>query len=426
MSVPRLRLALVVTAGGTGLRMGAGTPKQFLLLAGRPVLARTLEGALRALVSLPGVQLDHLVLSHPSSARHESLTQLEAARCLAQELGVAGECACQLVEGGATRQDSVRLALQSLDARAPANTLDAVMVHDGVRPLASAALFQKLVEVLRQSPEALGVVPLVAVADTLKRGRAEGAVWRVTGTVDRDVLRAVQTPQLFRWPELREVHALAAERGLVVTDEAMLAEILRPEALVLGVEGEARNLKITRPEDLPLAEAWLASQAGEVAVGTFRVGQGFDVHAFADGRPMVLGGVHIPHPRGLAGHSDADVLLHAITDALLGAAGLGDIGSHFPDTDERWRGADSWLLLREAAQRALSVHWRAVNVDATVIGEEPRVRPYAEAMCLRIAQALDLEAEAVNVKGTTTEQLGFTGRREGLAAQAVVLVTRVP
>lgn len=419
MSGEPTRLALVITAGGLGRRMAAGAPKQFLNLAGRPMLARTLEGAVQALAELPHLRLTHLLLSHPVEACRESQLLLDDAADLADRLEMAP--IFQLVEGGPTRQDSVRLALEALAAQ-PGPAPDAVLVHDGVRPLASPALYQRLVEGLHTRKDALGVVPLLSVTDTVKSVRRDARAWTVTGTVDREGLGAVQTPQLLRWPQALDLHRKARAEGLAVTDEAMLVERLAPKALLVGVEGESRNIKITRPDDLLLAEAWLARERKDGAMDALRVGQGFDVHAFAPDRPLVLGGVAIPHELGLAGHSDADVLLHAIADAVLGAAGLDDIGALFPDTEERWRGADSWELLRECVRRAREKGWMPVNVDATLMGQRPRIRPHVPAMRERIAQALELSVDAVNVKGTTTERLGFIGREEGLAAQAVVLM----
>jgi 2-C-methyl-D-erythritol 2,4-cyclodiphosphate synthase/2-C-methyl-D-erythritol 4-phosphate cytidylyltransferase len=408
--VSGVRVAVVVTAGGIGARMGADGPKQFLTLAGRPVLARACSGALAwALREQDRVELAALVLSHPPGFAHQTRAVLEA--CLA-EAGLSSAVGF-VVEGGASRRESVRLALEVLP-----EDLEAVFVHDGARPLATSDLYQSLWEALCRAPGALGVVPLLPPADTLKQVATGSAGLMLAGTVDRESVRAVQTPQLFRWPRLRQLHRQADGLGLAATDDAALAEILAPGEAVLVVDGEPGNLKLTRGEDLAMAGQRLDAGGGPEV----RVGQGFDVHAFVEGRPLVLGGVSIPHGQGLAGHSDADVLLHAISDAVLGAAGLDDIGAHFPDTDERWRGADSWELLRECVRRAAEAGWVPLNVDATLIGERPKIRPHVPAMRARIAAALGLGESAVNVKGTTTERLGFTGRGEGLAAQAVVLL----
>jgi len=425
VSAPRtaapLRLAVVITAGGTGRRMGAGAPKQFLTLAGRPVLARTLEQALEwGRRAAPALELAALVVSHPAGGGAET-ARLAVAACQAADCATwAPDLQLRCLDGGATRQESVRLALAGLP-----DDLTAVFVHDGARPLASAELYQSLWQLLERTPAALGVVPLLPPGDTLKAiSCAADGLAQVTATVDREGVRAVQTPQLFRWPDLRRWHERAAAEGFVGTDDASLAERYAPEGRVLAAEGRRVNLKLTRPEDLAMAEGYLRGEAGPPgsSLADLRVGQGFDVHAFTEGRPLILGGVEIPHERGLAGHSDADVLLHAISDALLGAAGLDDIGAHFPDTDSAWKGADSWKLLVEVNRRVRAAGFRPLNVDATLICERPKIRPYVPAMRARIAAALELPEAAVNVKGTTTERLGFTGRGEGIAAQAVCLL----
>jgi 2-C-methyl-D-erythritol 2,4-cyclodiphosphate synthase/2-C-methyl-D-erythritol 4-phosphate cytidylyltransferase len=416
------RLAVVLTAGGSGRRMGADRPKQFLSLAGQPVLTRCLRAALEWAQGAEGVDLSVLCVSHPPGLAAETRRLLESALAETGQDKRPQELKLICLPGGETRQESVRLALEALP-----DGLDAVFIHDGARPLATPALYERLWRALVDDAEAQGVVPLLPPGDTLKKLGADNR--EVTGTLDREHVRAVQTPQLFRWPLIRHLHAAACDAGLAVTDDAALLEDRTPHLHVLGVDGEARNLKLTRPEDLDMAETWVRGgdpglRRDEVRPVP-RVGQGYDVHAFDEGRPLVLGGVTIPFARGLAGHSDADVLLHAIADALLGAAALGDIGAHFPDSDERWRGADSWELLREVGRRVREAGLRPVNVDATVICEAPRIRPHAEAMRARIAAALDLPPDRVSVKGTTSEGLGFTGRGEGIAAQAVVLVLPV-
>ena len=432
MSPPALpRLAVVITAGGSGSRMGGPLPKQFISLAGRPVLVHCLSTALEWARGA-GVELAALCVSHPPGAAAETARLLEASRAGSGDRAAFAGLTMMCIPGGETRQESVRLALEALPG-----DLDAVFIHDGARPLATYALYQRLWQALADDETAQGAVPLLPPGDTLKELGADGL--DVTGTLDRERVRAVQTPQLFRWPLIRRLHLEAREAGVTATDDAALLEGRTPRLRVAAVAGEARNLKLTRPEDLALAEAWLRGDEVEASGGPglrrddgtqedpgLRIGQGFDVHAFAAGRPLVLGGVVIPFERGLAGHSDADVLLHAVADALLGAAALGDIGLHFPDTEEAWRGADSWELLRETGRRVRQAGFRPVNVDATVICEAPRIRPHVEAMRARIAAALDLSVAAVGVKGTTSEGLGFTGRGEGIAAQAVALLALAP
>jgi 2-C-methyl-D-erythritol 4-phosphate cytidylyltransferase/2-C-methyl-D-erythritol 2,4-cyclodiphosphate synthase len=272
--------------------------------------------------------------------------------------------------------------------------------------------------------------------DTLKRTDPEG--W-MCETVDRRPLRTIQTPQVFQWPLLWEAHETAARNGFAGTDDASLVE--RLGLPVFAVPGDPRNLKITTPEDLALAEALLAEQGTGneeremrdepspstpphssflVPPSLSRTGFGCDVHRLVAGRPLILGGVAIPHPVGLEGHSDADVLCHAIGDALLGAAGLGDLGRHFPDTEARWKGASSLDLLRRIVVLARQAGWAPLHVDATLLAEAPKIAPHVPSMAERIGGALGLPPAAVNVKATTTEGLGFVGRREGMAAQAVV------
>jgi len=412
----RPRLAVVITAGGTGLRMGGDTPKQFLELAGRPLLLHALDAALDWARDASGVELAGLVVSHPAGELDRTARLLEQALARAGGPAAWPGLAAAPVEGGATRQESVALALAALP-----EDLAAVFIHDGARPLATPSLYSRLWAAFQARGDAAGAVPVLPPGDTLKQVRHGTESLEIAGTVDREHARAVQTPQLLRWPQIRAWHERARGEGFAATDDAALAERYAPEAPLLGVAGEARNLKLTRPEDLRLAAAWLRDDGAPVEPG-LRVGQGFDVHAFVPDRRLVLGGVEFPGERGLAGHSDADVLLHAIADALLGAAALGDIGSHFPDTEEAWRGADSWDLLREVAVRVRAAGFRPVNVDATVICERPRIRPRVDAMRARIADALCLPRDAVNVKGTTTEGLGFPGRGEGIAAQAVALL----
>lgn len=406
--------------------MGGAAPKQFLTLAGRPVLARSLEQALRwGRQALPEVELTALVVSHPEGAADETRHLLELALAEADAAHWAPLLQAQILAGGATRQESVQRALEALPSE-----LTAVFVHDGARPLARADLYAALWQAFHNSPGCLGAVPILPPGDTLKSVKrdADGSLV-VAGTVDREQVRAVQTPQLFRWPALRDWHRQAARLDFVATDDASLAERFAPQGEVRIVEGNRGNLKLTLPEDLAIAEGWLGkAEPGPPgsSLAVLRIGQGFDVHAFAEGRPLILGGVEIPHPQGLAGHSDADVLLHAIADALLGAAALDDIGAHFPDTDPRWKGADSWELLCEVDRRVREAGYCPLNVDATVICERPKIRPFVPAMRERIATALRLPLPAVNVKGTTSEGLGFTGRGEGIAAQAVCLLQGGP
>ena len=380
-------IALIV-AGGSGQRLGAERPKQYLDLAGRPVLRRTVEAFLR----------------HP---------QVDGVRVVidpawrdAYDAAVAGLGLPDPVAGGASRQDSVRNGLEALAADgAP----DLVLIHDAARPLIDEATIDAVIAALGDRPGAIAAVP---VADTLKRG-SDGTI---SATVDREGLWRAQTPQGFRFPAILEGHRAAA--GLSLTDDAAVAE--RAGLAVALVPSKEDNFKVTTPDDLTRATHAIMSSLWDV-----RTGSGFDVHRFTDGDFVTLCGLRVPHSHGLEGHSDADVGLHALTDAILGALAAGDIGSHFPPTDPRWRGADSAKFLHHAADLVAERGGVIAHADVTIICERPKVGPHRAAMAERIAQILGIEVGRVSVKATTTEQLGFTGRREGIAAQAVATV-RLP
>ncbi len=377
--------AALVVAAGRGHRFGAELPKQFLTLAGRPVLRHALE----AFAAHPGIAAVQTVI-HPDD------------RDLYED-AAAGLDLLPPADGGATRQDSVRLGLAALAGLAPKR----VLIHDAARPFVSGDLIDRVLAGLDSHP---GVIPAVLVADTLKRVE-DGAI---SGTVDRAGLWRAQTPQGFRYADIVAAHADLAGREL--TDDAALLEAA---GLAVGiVEGTERNFKITSKDDMERAEGLLSGSPRETRCGT-----GFDVHRFgppvAGGLTVQLCGVAVPHDRALLGHSDADVGLHALTDAILGALGQGDIGSHFPPSDPQWKGADSAVFLRAAGELAAARDGRIVHLDVTLICEAPKVGPRREAMVARIAEILDLDRGRVSVKATTTEGLGFTGRREGIAAQAM-------
>lgn len=374
-------IALVVAAG-RGRRFGGDIPKQYRMLAGSPVLRRALQAF-----------IGHAEVSAVRAVIHPDDRDLYAA-------AAAGLDLLEPVEGGSTRQESVRLGLESIAGLGP----DTVLIHDGARPFVDAALVSRVIAALADRP---GALPALAVVDTLKRG--DGGL--VAGTVDRSGLFRAQTPQGFRYGPLRAAHA--AQTGSDLTDDAAVAEAAGLSvALVAGSEN---NRKITTEEDLMAAETALA--AGET-----RTGSGFDVHRFTPGDAVILCGVRVPHSATLEGHSDADVALHALTDALLGAAGEGDIGQHFPPSDPTWRGAASSRFVGHAASLIRAAGGIVVNVDVTIICEAPRIGPHRDAMRAAIAAMLDIEPARVNVKGTTTEGLGFTGRGEGIAAQATASV----
>ncbi len=379
-------IALIVAAG-SGQRFGAERPKQYLDLAGKPILRHTVEAFLRH----PQVSAVRVVINPAFRDLYET--------------AVAGLGLPEPVAGGASRQDSVRNGLEALAESAP----DLVLIHDAARPLIDAATISAVIAALDQQPAAIAAVP---VADTLKRGR-DGVV---ADTVDRSGLWRAQTPQGFRFPEILAAHCAVA--GLELTDDAAVAE--RAGLPVALVPAKEENFKVTTPDDLTRA-----AQSLDAGLSDIRTGTGFDVHRFTDGDHVTLCGVRVPHTQTLEGHSDADVGLHALTDAILGALCAGDIGSHFPPSDPQWRGADSARFLKHAADLVADRGGKIAHVDVTVICERPKVGPHREAMVARIAEILGMDPGRVSVKATTTERLGFTGRGEGIAAQAVATV-RLP
>jgi 2-C-methyl-D-erythritol 4-phosphate cytidylyltransferase/2-C-methyl-D-erythritol 2,4-cyclodiphosphate synthase len=385
-------VAAVVVAAGRGLRAGGDWfPKQYRALAGEPVI----RASLKMLAQHPGVGMVQPVI-HP-----DDIALFEAA---SEGLGVLPP-----VFGGATRQASVRAGLEALSERRP----DIVLVHDAARPFASAALVSRGIDAARAEAAA---IPALPIADTVKTVDAEGAV---TGTIERATLRLVQTPQAFDFAALLSLHrkALAAGRE-DFTDDAALAEW--GGLKVATFAGEAANVKLTTPEDF----ARLCAD-GASALADIRTGSGYDVHAFVPGDHVMLGGVRIAHSAGLSGHSDADVVLHALVDAILGALAEGDIGVHFPPSDPQWRGASSDRFLAFAVERVRARGGRIAHLDVNVVCEAPRIGPHRDAMRARIAEIAKISIERVAVKATTSEKLGFTGRREGMAAFATATV-RLP
>ncbi|GAA0636546.1 bifunctional 2-C-methyl-D-erythritol 4-phosphate cytidylyltransferase/2-C-methyl-D-erythritol 2,4-cyclodiphosphate synthase [Brevundimonas lenta] len=379
MTAPLPAFAAVVVAAGSGSR--AGGAKQWRLLGGKPVIRWSVEALLDAGAT------DLVVVISPGS-------EAEAADALA---GLSG---WRAVGGGASRADSVRNGLAALGAADDRP----VLVHDAARPFLSRAVIERCVLAL---DEADGALPALPVADSLRRA-ADGFV---TGAVERDALWRAQTPQAFRLKTLVDAYAAWASDE-TATDEATVVE--RAGGRVRIVEGDARLMKLTYPEDFAMAEALIPRQ--------MRIGQGFDAHRWGPGSSVWLCGVEIPHDQTLIGHSDADAGLHALTDAILGAMGDGDIGDHFPPTDPQWKGASSDRFLVHAVERLHARGGRLVNIDVTLICERPKVKPHRQAMRERLAELLALPLDAVSVKATTTEAMGFTGRGEGLAAQAVASV----
>jgi len=375
-----MRVAALLVAAGRGERMGAPGPKQFLPLLGRPVLRHAAEALLRDGM----VEAIQPVCAEAERGRVDAL--------------LAGLPVLPAVPGGATRQASVRAGLEALAARAPA----IVLVHDGARPVVPPGTVAAVVAAL---DGAEGAVPAQPVADTLKLV-ADG---RVARTVPRDGLHRAQTPQGFRYPTLLALHRDAAESA---TDDAALLEAAGHAVRI--VPGSELNVKITYPGDLERAEAALLPRMLP------RTGTGFDVHRLVPGRPLFLCGVEVPHAMGLDGHSDADVGLHALCDAIYGALAEGDIGRHFPPSEARWKDADSAAFLRHAAGRIAARGGLLANADVTLICERPKITPHAPAMIARVAELLGVPEDRVSVKATTTERLGFPGREEGIAAQAAV------
>ena len=382
--------AVLIVAAGRGARAGRDglAPKQFALLAGRTVLARAIApfDACPAITSIT-------VVIHPDD--HE----LYAASNLGDFTKLTPP-----VTGGATRQDSVRFGLEALGAAAP----DVVLIHDAARPFVSQDIIARVLAALADHDGALAAVPL---ADTLKRERDAALV---DTTIPRGGLWKAQTPQGFRFSAIQAAHRTAANAGTpAFTDDASIAEWAGLSvALVHGAE---RNFKLTTSEDMAMAEALLG--AGPLSWEP-RTGTGFDVHAFTAGDHVWLGGIRIPHDQGLEAHSDGDAPLHALTDAILGALGDGDIGQHFPPSDPAWKGARSRIFVEDAARRVAARGGRIANVDVTILCEAPRIGPHRDAIRAEIADMLGLDIGRVAVKATTTERLGFTGRKEGIAALA--------
>jgi 2-C-methyl-D-erythritol 4-phosphate cytidylyltransferase/2-C-methyl-D-erythritol 2,4-cyclodiphosphate synthase len=385
-------VAAVVVAAGRGQRAGGDVPKQYRKIAGTPVIRPTLS----AFSCHPHIDLVQPVI-HPDD---EDL--FRAASGGLKNL-------LEPVAGGATRQTSVHAGLQALQGRAP----EIVLIHDAARPFLSGALISRAIEAARTHGAA---VPGVAVADTVKKIDQDAMVIE---TLDRSQLRMVQTPQAFAFALIADAHQRAAAAGREdFTDDAALAEWAGHRVLMF--EGEAGNVKLTTNEDFARAELLSAAALADV-----RIGNGFDVHAFVDGDHVMLGGVRIPHRQGVTGHSDADVALHALVDAILGALAEGDIGQHFPPSDPQWRGASSDRFLAFACERVRARGGVIGNLDVTVVCEAPRVSPHRDAMRARIAEIAEISPDRVAVKATTSEKLGFTGRGEGIVAMATATV-RMP
>ena len=393
--------AALIVAAGRGHRVGGPLPKQYRQLAGRAVLGHSVQ----RFATHPRVGRVTVVINAADRSLYDKAVR---------ESGSAADAALLApVAGGETRQDSVRNGLESLAESPP----DLVLIHDGARPLVSASVIDGALDALRGHD---GALPALAVSDSLKRA-APGSVV-IAGAMPREGLWRAQTPQGFRYPAILDAHRAAA--GSALTDDATVAE--QAGLSVALTPGDEDNLKITTEQDFARAERILAAQ-GERSVAVAdkfetRVGMGFDVHRFGPGDHLMLGGVAVPHAQGVISHSDGDVVLHAIVDALLGALAAGDIGTHFPPSDEAWRGADSVCFVAHALKLLAERGGRLSHLDVTVICQRPRIGPHREAMLARLAHVLGLDPARISLKATTTERLGFTGRGEGIAAQAVATV----
>ena len=391
---------VLVVAAGRGSRAGGGLPKQFRSLGGQPLVARTLQAFLQRSDIASVVPVIHADDSDLFNAACKTLDPKTRTRLASPAFG------------GATRQESVHAGLEALVKRVD-RASDYVLIHDGARPFTSSALIGRAMEGARVHRAA---VPGCSVFDTVKQIGDGG---RIVGTPDRSRLRAVQTPQAFSLDLIVDAHRRAVANGRHdLTDDAAVAEYAGHDVFVF--EGEPSNTKITTSEDLQAAELRLLSTLLDV-----RTGQGFDVHSFAPGDHVWLGGVKIAHSHALTGHSDADVVLHALTDAILGAIGDGDIGSHFPPSEARWKGASSDIFLRHAVDCVRRLGGMVAHLNATLVCEMPKVGPHREAMRARIAEVAGLTVDRVAVTATTSERLGFTGRREGIAAWGLATV-RLP
>jgi len=391
------KVGLLIVAGGRGVRLGADRPKQYLNCAGRPLIVHTLEALV---ASFPFSVVTVVIRPDDQALYGQAVAHLAPGASAA--LGPPAI-------GGATRQQSVLSGLAALAAA----DLDIVLIHDAVRPFPSPGLIARAIEAAERHGAA---APGTTMNDTVKQVDGDG---RVLATPPRSALRAVQTPQAFRFPLILEAHRRAAAAGVDdLTDDVAVAEWAGAPAYVF--EGDPANVKVTTMQDLEAAEARLTASLGET-----RVGQGFDVHAFAPGDHVWLCGLRIAHSAALSGHSDADVGLHALADALYGALAEGDIGQHFPPSDPQWKGTASKVFLAHAAERVRARGGVIVNLDVTLVCEAPKIGPHREAMRARVAEIARLDIGRVAVKATTSEKLGFTGRGEGIACLATATV-RLP
>ncbi len=396
-----IHVTAIIAAGGRGQRFGGARPKQLLEVGGRTVLQRSIDAFDRH------PRVDAIVVATPPEWVAEPSPYITVGT---KPLTVTG--------GADNRQGSVANAFDRVEA-----STDIVLVHDAARPFVSAGVIDRVIDAAIESGAAIVAAP---VRDTVKRARVDGTVTVIDGTLPREQIYLAQTPQAFRYGVLWEAISLGRQ-GRTATDEAMLVEASGHAVRI--VEGDAGNIKITTPEDLPVAEAIAAidnqSAIYKLQSAISRVGTGYDLHRLVEGRPLVVGGVTIPADWGALGHSDADVVCHAVTDAILGAACLGDIGHHFPDSDARWKDASSLDLLARAAALTREHGFVVVNVDVSVILERPKIKDHVGAMRAAVAKAIGVDEAAVSVKGKTNEGVDAVGRGEAIAAHAVALIRSI-
>ncbi len=387
----KLNTIAIIVAAGRGSRAGAGGPKQYRQLAGRAVIARTAE----AFLSHPDIDGVRVIIHRDDRAEYDAAMGplLKHKKLL------------DPVTGGAERQDSVRLGLESIAENHPSR----VLIHDAARPFIDERTITRVINALDTADGAIAALP---VHDTIKR---EGADRKIAATVPREALWRAQTPQGFHFDKILAAHRDA--EGRTLTDDAAVAEAAGLSVAL--IPGSPDNMKLTQAEDFGMAETLLGRKDKQME---YRTGHGFDVHAFEEGNAVIICGVEIPHDKKLKGHSDADVGMHALTDAILGALGEGDIGDHFPPSDPKWKGAPSHVFLEKARDLVRRQKGKIAHCDVTLICEAPKIGPYRDRMRANLALILDIEERRVSVKATTTEELGFTGRREGIAAMATATV----
>ena len=395
------KVAAIIPAAGSGIRMGLSSPKQFFELEGVPILIHTLR------VFQQADAVGHIIVVVPADdcSRVEDLVQRNNLTKVSR-----------VVAGGKERQDSVFTGLEALPEE-----VELVLVHDGVRPFVPLSVIENCLLEAEKSGAAMAAV---RVKDTLKAVSSRKVVEK---TINRADVWQAQTPQVATKALLKKAYALAAEKeNFIATDEAGLLELLGVPMKV--VEGSEKNIKITRPEDLILARAILMESGQDVKSSEgscgCRSGYGYDAHRLVPGRPLILGGEKIPHEKGLQGHSDADVLVHALCDAMLGASGAGDIGEHFPDTDEKFKDISSLKILKSVAALVSGKGYVLANADITVVAQKPKLAPYFAAMKKNLAAACNVKPDDINLKATTTEEMGFEGRGEGISAHAVVMLRK--